>query len=98
MKTNSSYLPLFFLCGAFLYTPLALLGGFPPEVKEQDAIDAGALPKPRLCWQAHFVPLNAYGVKPFFCFDVAPFAPEKGQFGVGNIGFMDKRLFTYGIK
>jgi len=38
MKTNSSYLPLFFLCWAFLYTPLALLRGFPSEAEERDLV------------------------------------------------------------
>jgi len=36
MKANSSYLPLFFLCWAFLYTPLALLRGFPSEAGGRD--------------------------------------------------------------
>lgn len=98
MKTNSSYLPLFFLCWAFLYTPLALLHDFPSEDKRRDAIDAGALPKPRIYGQTHFAPVNAYGVRPFSCFDAAPFVAEQERFGVGGVGFINKRFFTYGIK
>ena len=43
MKNNNSYLPLFFLCWAFLYTPLALLGVFTVPGSEQDVVTA---PKP----------------------------------------------------
>jgi hypothetical protein len=98
MKTNSNYLPLFFLCWAFLYTPLALLRGFPSEAKERNAIDAGNLTKPGICRQAYFAPVNAYGVKPFSCFDAASFLPEQERFGDGAIGLMDKRRFAYGFK
>lgn len=98
MKPNSSYLPLFFLCWAFLYTPLALLRGFPLEAKGRNTIDAGDLTKPRICRQAHFAPLKAYGVKPFFCFNGTSFVPEQGQFRDGTIGFMGNRFFSYGFK
>jgi len=98
MKNNNSYLPLFFLCWAFLYTPLALLRGFPSEAKGHDAVVAGALRKPKLFGQADFAPINGDGAKPFSCFDGASFAPEQEQFRVGTIGFMDKRFFGYGVK
>ena len=98
MKTNSSYLPLFFLCWAFLYTPLALLHVFPLEAKGQDAVDAGALPKPGMCGQVDPVGVNAYGVKPFCCFDATSFVAEQERFAAGTIGYMDKRFFTYGLK
>jgi hypothetical protein len=98
MKTNSSYLPLFFLCWAFLYTPLAVLSVFPSGAKEQDTIDPGALNGPGICGQVDFAPVNGDGAKPFSCFDGASFVPVEEQFGVGTIGFMDKRFFGYGVK
>nr|WP_315424748.1 hypothetical protein [uncultured Pedobacter sp.] len=38
MKNNNRYLPLFFLCWAFLYTPLALLGVFTVPGSEQEVV------------------------------------------------------------
>jgi hypothetical protein len=35
MKTKDSYLPLFFLCWAFLYSPFALLSVFPLEENKE---------------------------------------------------------------
>ncbi|WP_029280562.1 hypothetical protein [Pedobacter borealis] len=98
MKTNSSYLPLFFLCWAFLYTPLALLRGFSSEVEERDTPDARDLPKPWICGQVDLVGVNGCGVRPFSCFDAASFVAEQEQFGDGAIGYMDKRFFAYGLK
>nr|WP_315419962.1 hypothetical protein [uncultured Pedobacter sp.] len=43
MKNNDNYLPLFFLCWAFLYTPLALPGVLPIGCNRQDVAVA---PKP----------------------------------------------------
>jgi hypothetical protein len=47
MKNKDSYLPLFFLCWAFLYSPLALLSVFPLEEKEDvvgpKSIGSGAM-------------------------------------------------------
>ena len=43
MKTNNRYLPLFFLCWAFLYTPLALLGVLPLGCSG-DSVAAGQKP------------------------------------------------------
>ncbi|MBE5320073.1 hypothetical protein IM793_12945 [Pedobacter sp. MR2016-19] len=40
MKNNNSYLPLFFLCWAFLYTPLALLGVFTVPGSGQEVVIA----------------------------------------------------------
>ncbi|MEO8532529.1 MAG: hypothetical protein ABI441_02210 [Flavobacterium sp.] len=38
MKTNNRYLPLFFLCWAFLYTPLVLLGILPVGGSGQEVV------------------------------------------------------------
>ncbi|MDQ0965101.1 hypothetical protein QFZ20_000504 [Flavobacterium sp. W4I14] len=97
MKTNSSYLPLFFLCGAFLYTPLAVLSVFPSQGKGRDAV-TDPLPRPGICAQVDLVEVNGCGVRPFFCFDAASFLPEQEQFGDGDIGLTDKRFFAYGLK
>jgi len=98
MKTNSSYLPLFFLCGALLYTPLAVLSVFPSQGKGRDAVVAEALPRPGLCAQVNLVEVKGCGIRPFFSFDATSFVTEDGEFGRGAVGFMDNRFFGYGIK
>jgi len=99
MKTNSSYLPLFFLCWAFLYTPLALLRGFPSQAEEHD-LGVGKKPCSRQVLGS--LVQEKMGVSGFSCFfpvdGTVPGVWDGGDDRMVLFCLTDNRLTGYGTK
>jgi len=99
MKANSSYLPLFFLCWAFLYTPLALLRVLPSEARGRDLV-VGEKP----CSKQVLGRLvqEKMGVSGFGCFfhvdGTVPGVWDCGDDHISPFCLTDNRLTGYGTK
>ena len=99
MKTNSSYLPLFFLCWAFLYTPLALLRGFPSEAEGRDLVVGE---KPGYGQVLGRLGQEKMGISGFGCFfsvdGTVPGVWDGGDDQIVPFCLTDNRLTGYGTK